>query len=438
MRVHIDEDGDVAMLEAPSEAPKVTDLAPNMPDPMVVDRLDRVHSKFGPGDPKAHMPNTVMVLSYDRRQQGRIRRDVMRDRITIDGREWVDEDAHELRMWLLGVYGFLPNAAAMEEAVALVARENSYNPLGDWLRSLEWDGTSRVESMLRDCFGCTDEPLTRALSTKFMVSAVARALRPACQVDTVLIVQGPQGARKTSGFRALAGAEWFAAPVIDVRKKDAAMALRSCWILEWAELDNLKRSEATAVKAFITERSDTYRPPYGRTVRTYPRTCVFVGTTNDEQFLNDSTGDRRYWVVSSPSISVERIVATRSQLWAEAIALLDSGATWWLTDEEEAWREAANARFRDVDPWVQLTADWLDGREECTVEQLLTDQGERTSYGGMLRPPGLGIPAGQLQPYHANRAAKILRQLGWGPSSRKASVSNSPTGSRKVLWVRCP
>lgn len=424
--VRRDEDGEEVIVDMPIEQPTPSQLAATEPDADTLEVLERPWTKNGPGDPKPTIGNAVMVLSMDPRWAGRVRRDVMRDRLTLDGAALEDEDVHEMRLWMQGVYGFCPTAISAFEAVTVVGRRNSYNPLQDWLHGLTWDGISRVEHMLADHFGGPEDDLTRAMSTCFMVGAAARALDPGCQMDTVLILKGNQGIRKTSGFRALAGAEWFAAPHINVQSKDTAIALRGRWIVEWAELDSMKRSENTAIKAFITERADTYRPPYGKVAKSFPRANVFVGTTNDEEFLTDATGDRRYHVVESDAVDVEGICRAREQLWAEAVQLYRSGIKWWLTDEQEQERAASNARFRQVDPWEALIKDWALGRVAFTVEELLVD--------------GLEVKPAQMRHGDRLRAMKALRELGYVASRVRSHSYAVDVGeaapSRPMVWSR--
>jgi hypothetical protein len=421
-----DDSGEVVMMDMPAEEATAPQLAATEPSAEVLEVLERSWTQSGPGNPKSTIGNAVMVLTRDPRWSGRIRRDEMRDRITLDGSALEDEDVHEMRLWMQGVYGFCPSSQSAFEAVQVVARRDAYNPLQEWLRGLEWDGVSRVEHMLTDRFGADGSDLTRAMSTCFMVGAVARALNPGCQVDTVLILKGPQGIRKTSGFRALAGAEWFASPLINVQSKDTAIALRGRWIIEWAELDNMKRSENTAIKAFITERADTYRPPYGKVARTFPRSNVFVGTTNDSEFLTDATGDRRYWVVESCEVDVEGIERDRAQLWAEAVRLYEAGVRWWLNCEQEEEREISNARFRQVDPWQALIADWALGRAAFSVEELLVD--------------GLDVKPGQLRHGDRLRAIKVLRILGYEEERRRGYSYSVDVGEiappRARVWVK--
>ncbi len=336
-------------------------------------------------------------------------------------------DVQELRSWLHENYTMLPSTTAAEEAVALVASRNARDPHREWLEGLRWDGECRLDRMLADCFGVPESDLTRAQGRKWAISAVARALRPGCQVDTILILKGPQGARKTSGFRALAGDDYFAAPAIDPGSKDSVLATHGVWIIEWAELDSLKRSETTAVKAFISERADRIRVPYQRRPQTFPRRCVFIGTTNDDAFLTDTTGDRRFWVVASERVDLDRIVATREQLWAEAVARYRSGEQWWLTDAEDTLRSKANEAYRYEDPWISVIEGWMsENPDPFELDDLMYDAGQRATRFDSARRPGLALSPGRANQYDRQRAKRLL--LGMGLTERRVK-----DGGR---WVR--
>jgi putative DNA primase/helicase len=195
-----------------------------------------------------------------------------------------------------------------------------------------------------------------------LVSAVARVMAPGCKVDTMVILEGRQGARKSSALRAMFG-EWFSDTPIEVGSKDSYLSLRGRWCLEWAELDSLSRSEAARVKAYTSSATDVYRPPYGHRTVEIPRQCVFVGSTNEDEYLRDPTGARRFLPVRVGDIALELIERDRDQLWAEAVTAYRSGERWWpatelersLCGDEQEQRYASDA-------WEALIAQWLSGR----------------------------------------------------------------------------
>src|SRR5262249_43668628 len=148
---------------------------------------------------------------------------------------------------------------------------------------------------------------------------------------------------------------------IDIHHKDAFQVIRRAWILEWGELESLRRArDAEAVKAFITSRFDTYRPSHEPRVIDVPRSCVIVGTTNHDEFLTDETGSRRFWPLRVGRIELELLEQQRDQLWAEALTLFRRGEPWWLNEEASAQLEAASALHRVRDAWEALVLPWAE------------------------------------------------------------------------------
>ncbi len=319
-----------------------------------------------------------------------------------------------------------------------VSESNARHPLREWLLGLEWDGEPRLHGWLHWWAGAewTDDGLTEVYGTKWAISAVARILEPGCKVDTALILVGRQGLGKSTAFRTLAGAQWFSDSVIDVRSKEAYQALQGLWVYEWAELDSMKRSETTAVKAFLSARVDRYRPAYARHSVSAPRQCVFVGTTNDTRFLTDPTGSRRYWARQLVGeADVAQLAANREQIWSEAVARYQEGERWWLDRGQDALRVADAERHSQEDPWEATIARWAEAHAPgpVSIGDLLSDLGDIDHQGNVIRPPGLGIPRGQQQGYHSERAKKHLEALGW-----QEVRPRMPDGRRPRLWALAP
>lgn len=253
------------------------------------------------------------------------------------------------------------NASATTAAVQAAARANPFHPVRDYLSSLEWDKAPRIAMLLPTYFGVADSVYAREVGRRWLISAVARAMKPGCKVDTMLIIEGAQGKKKSSALAALAGSEWFADTKLDLSKVDAYQALRGKWVIEMAELDAMKNQELTRVKAFLTSSKDSYRPSYGKRVRDYPRQTVFAGSTNEEQYLQDLTGNRRFWPVKATAIDVDALARDRDQLWAEAYHQFQCGFSWWLDSEDlvSAAEVEQGERMVDDDPRLPLIRDWL-------------------------------------------------------------------------------
>lgn len=317
----------------------------------------------------------------------------------------------EIAVWFqrtpFGALGLAPKPQMVRDVMMQVARANAYDPLRDYLEALRWDGRPRLDTFLGKYLGAQGDPAhLECISPKWFISAVARALRPGCKVDTVLILEGPQGLRKSTAFRIL-GERWFCDATIDVSSKDSAMLASQYWILELAELDTFRRSNDQSLKAFLSRNEDTYRPPYGRTNISTPRRCVMVGTTNADDYLQDPTGHRRNWPVLCTAIDIEALKDDRDQLWAEAVARFHQNERWWLSDEE-AHRAELQARSR-------LTVS-DDGRREAVLRWFLRLAPEaRPTEVTLLQAAmdAFGLSPGEVDKKISNETSAALVGLGF-------------------------
>ena len=192
-------------------------------------------------------------------------------------RQWSDTDDVRVAEWLqrreLNV-----TPLVVSRSVGVVARENVRHSVRDYLDALCWDGVPRIERWTIPCLGAEDTELNRAFGALWMISAVARIYRPGVKADHMLILEGPQGVKKSTALKTLAGGDWFTDELPEVGSKDAALHMQGVWIIEIAELDAIGRAEVSRIKAFLTRTVDRFRPPYGRHTVEVPRQCVFAGT----------------------------------------------------------------------------------------------------------------------------------------------------------------
>lgn len=300
--------------------------------------------------------------------------------------------------------------AHIDNALTLIAAQvPQYHPIREYLDALEWDGQERIGPLAGGAVAldCEAQQIHRAYLACFFVSAVARIMKPGCKVDTALVLQGPQGVRKSSFFRSLVPVDrWFTDDMGGLENKDASMAVGRTWIVEWAELESVRRSNTGSVKAFLTRQTDSFRPPYGRLIEDFPRASVIVGTTNEDQFLQDATGNRRYMVLPVLSIDTDAVVAMRDQLWAEAVHRFRTGEAWWLTTEESAVQREKNADLVSEDPWESLIARWLPKSSTFSTTGHYVSMAE--ILGGCLE-----IGKERRTRSHQMRVAQILGNLGW-------------------------
>lgn len=256
--------------------------------------------------------------------------------------------------------GFSPAKDTVMDAVRTLAAQRAFHPVQEYLRGLRWDGERRLDDIATKLLNADADPLVSTMVRRWFISAVARVMEPGCQVDTALVLVGHQGLKKSSFFRALAP-QWFGCTEIQIGDKDGLQQIHANWITEWAEIDGItSKRHASEVKAFISRRVDDFRPPYGRTVDSFPRSCVIVGSTNETEFLTDPTGSRRFWVVRVRSrIDVPVIEHERDQLWAEAATAYRAGEQWWLDDDQDRQRERDAEQYRVRDAWEGVISGWI-------------------------------------------------------------------------------
>lgn len=257
------------------------------------------------------IPNIVLVLENDPAVRGVVayneftgrkvlRRDAPWRRLEPEergsGSMWRDSDDSNLRAFFEKYYKMV-SRDKIRDASNIVMVKNAYHPVRAYLERLEWDGEERAENVLVQYLGADDSAYVRAVTRTWLLAAVARVYQPGIKFDNVLLMVGPQGIGKsTLGSRL--GGPWFSDTFSTVQGKEAFEQLRGGWIVEVAELAATRKAEAENVKHFISKSEDTYRPAYAENIVSFPRQCVFYGTSNEDNILRDSTGNRRFWTVA--------------------------------------------------------------------------------------------------------------------------------------------
>jgi predicted P-loop ATPase len=292
-------------------------------------------------------------------------------RTPAEGEDLSDWNEVPINQWFIENYGVSFSKDAIFSGMEAASKNCEFDPLLDYLNGLEWDGVPRVARWLHLYLGAEDCEYSCSAGKWWMISAVARAFDPGCQADHLLVLEGPQGAGKSTVVKLLCGKDWFLGSLPDIRNKDALAALAGHWIVEIGELDALKGANATRVKDFVSQAVDEFRPAYGRFMVKRPRRCVFVGTTNELKYLSDATGARRFWPVSCGYINRDAMTKDRDQLWAEAVSMYKAGDKWWPEFEDEKMLVEMQDERHDVDEWEGPIAEWCQGKEKFLTTDVL-------------------------------------------------------------------
>jgi putative DNA primase/helicase len=370
------------------------------------------------GRPKPHLANVQTILSNDPKWASAIWRCELRRRVTLHGAVMYDEDEAEVSRLLAVTYGLHTPTSVVSEGLRWMAAKQRRHPVREWLAELKWDGVPRLDRWLTTYCAAPDTQLVRAMGRAWMVQACARAIEPGCKADAVLILKGVQGCRKSTTCAVLGGA-WYRDSDLDLSSKDKYQQLEGAWIYELSEMDAMRRADARALKAFVSSQTDSYRPSYGRNTQDVPRSTVFIGTTNDEEFLVDPTGSRRYWVVEVGHCDPEALEADREQLFAEAVAATRAGERWHLSADLDTERASEAERYTPVDSWESAISEWIITENDFTLDELWRR--------------GLGHERSDASKHDDMRMATILRRLGFNKKRRRA-----PDGSelRAYRWSR--
>ena len=317
--------------------------------------------------------NVVTILTYDPQLAGRLAFNEMEHNIvtlsslpwreTKGPSQWTDGDDAALRYYLERTYG-LTGKDRIFDAVNVVAQQGSFHPVREYLDGCVWDGVPRVETLLIDYLGAEDCPYTRAVTRKALAAAVARIYRPGCKFDYMLTLRGRQGLGK-SALIAKLGGRWFSDSFTTMQGKDAYEQVQGVWIMEVGELAGMRKAEAETIKLYISKQSDRFRPAYGRRLQEFPRQCIFIGTTNETQFLRDSTGNRRFWVVDTPNDPThdlwdELTPDTVRLIWGEAVEMYQSGEALYLPRELESIAREVQETYEEENPRAGIISDYLD------------------------------------------------------------------------------
>ncbi|WP_295216390.1 virulence-associated E family protein [Ruminococcus sp.] len=336
--------------------------------------------------------NILIILENDPGLKGKFVFEEFSNRILCMGalpwdnnpetRDWKDNDDAGLRYYLEKVYT-ITGKARVDDAMSVCCHRNKINAVQDYLRGLpEWDGTPRVETLFIEYLGAADCIYTRAVARTSLTAAVARAMLPGVKYDYMPVLAGPQGLGKSTLLRLLAP-KWFNDSLTTFDGKDAYETIQGSWIMELAELVGMSKADDNKIKQFLSKQEDIFREPYGRRTGRYPRRCVFFGTTNEEEFLRDHTGNRRFWPVECgvqmPMKSVFTELAENvPQIWAEALVMWRNGEKLYLPPELEAYAKQAQEEHSEHSAKEGIIRDFLN--RDIPVDWEKRSLGDRKMY----------------------------------------------------------
>lgn len=351
----------------------------------------------GNGNYKKTVNNLILILQNDPLLKGKIVTDEFGNRGLVLGkvpwspltekRQWKDGDDAGV-FWYIESYYNLTSRDKLDDALAIVGGQNVINDVKQYLKGLKWDGLKRLDTLLSVYLGSEDTPYTRTVMRKSLCAAVARAVVGGVKYDYMPIFTGPQGIGKST-FLAILGKEWFSDSLTSFEGKEAAELIQGTWINEVGELTAMTKQETSAVKQFLSKRDDIYRAAYGRRTEKYPRRCVFFGTSNDNEFLKDNTGNRRFWPVDVGVHPAKKSIWNDlpdevDQIWAEAYVYWAMGEALYLPKEIEALAQEQQESHRETSGKEGLITDFLEKQIPTNWDQ--TDSTKRRMFWqGTLR-----------------------------------------------------
>lgn len=402
--------------------------------------------------------NVVVILRHDPKLTGCVGLNEMEHNIVakqslpwrkVNGRsQWTDADDAALRFYLERRYG-ISSKDKIFDAVNVVAGENAFHPVREYLDGCTWDGVPRVDTLLVDYLGAEDSEYTRAVTRKALVAAVARIYRPGCKFDYMLTIRGRQGLGK-SALIAKLGGPWFSDTFSTMQGKEAYEQVLGVWIMEVGELAGMRKAEAETIKLYISKQTDRFRPAYGRRLQEFPRQCIFIGTTNETQFLRDTTGNRRFWVVDTPNeppkdFWTELTPETVRQVWGEAVELYRKGEDLYLPRELEKVAREVQEAYEEENPRVGIVAEYLDrllpddweGQDLYTRRQWLETDAEGTHRRDTvcsleIWAEALGGNPDKLDRYGIKEIRDIMAALGWRHKGNKR-ITAGPYGRQRYF-----
>jgi putative DNA primase/helicase len=318
---------------------------------------------------KSNWVNLVIILRNDPKINTKMRYNDFSNIIEKEnGENLTKEEIYKIRTYLGVKYKINMGFNDVKQAIEAQSFENRYHPIREYIKSLTWDGTERVERVFIDYVGTVDNPYVREVAKCWFAAAVYRVFEPGYKFDTAIVLSGPQGVGKTRFVETLGLKKWYG-ELSSFDPKIATEELSGKWIVEISEMSATSRHDLEQQKSFLSARYTRTRLAYEPLPVDYKRQCVFIGSTNEQEYLKDSTGNRRWWPIDCDvkKIEIEKLKKNVDQIWAEAYLLYLARQRVWLDDDALAIACAVQEEKRESDPWEGMIDTWL--HEECSIDR---------------------------------------------------------------------
>lgn len=364
---------------------------------------------------------------------GDIRWNEQKLRVEIDRQE---VDISELRMNFQQDKDKDVGKESFQDIIVFLAKKQSYHPVREYLNSLPpCDNPQEILDNLLDVLKI-ETPIQRDMIKLWLIAAVARPMRPGCKVDTTLILKGGQGLHKTTFFDTLFGDGQFQTLGSHGKEADELLCLRQTWGTEFGEIETTYDKKSVGqLKNFLTKKSDTFRSPYAAAPLTHLRDFILFGTTNEDRFLPDKTGNRRYAIADiQKKIDVNYVRENRDLIWSAAKTLFDAGVPWWMSDEQEelAALNAANSEVEDLleDKIIELLTECEYQKLTQIVEKLELPLTNQTSTRVTSILNKIGATSRQLR-YNTNKGRYWRLDAHWEPTKPQTSQETTNVDTEK-------
>ena len=288
------------------------------------------------------------------------------------GQELRDKDFVFVQYYLAHNKQFEIGIDKIANSIIEIAERNKYHPIKQYLESIQWDLTPRLDQWLVNTCGAEDNAYTQAVGSKYLMAAVARILCPGIKFDNVLVFEGPENIGKSTIFRTLSE-PWFT-DSIDLMQKDEKIVekMRGNWFLEVAEMFGVNDSNQERIKSFLTRQDDVHRLPYDRLTQKLKRQSVFCGSSNKLAYLFGEDGNRRFWPIKCENINIDWLKENKDQLFAEAVYRFTNGEVLYLNPELFAHAKRIQTQKLSVNEvWLEIIEKNLIGKTETTMEECL-------------------------------------------------------------------